>query len=104
VKLFELFGKSRAIYNQNAIGITTSSTLRKILKLRAETYLNVSSAMTQLSRIGHPFLLYFTMIAATRWNFQSWVVNSVHKNKSDLVERYQNEDGWDDITARKAFS
>jgi hypothetical protein len=35
-KLLELFGKYRAIYNQNAIGIITTSTLREILKLRAE--------------------------------------------------------------------
>jgi hypothetical protein len=36
-KLPELFGKSRAIYNQNAIGTKTSSTLREILRLRADT-------------------------------------------------------------------
>jgi hypothetical protein len=35
-RLLELFGKSRAIYNQNAIGIITTPTLRKILKLKAE--------------------------------------------------------------------
>jgi hypothetical protein len=35
-KLLELFGKSRAIDNQNAIGITTTPTLREILRLRAE--------------------------------------------------------------------
>jgi hypothetical protein len=45
-------------------------------------------------------------VVTTRWNFQSWVVNSVHGNKSDLVECFENienEDGWDDITVREAF-
>jgi hypothetical protein len=35
-KILELFGKSRSIYNQNAIGITTTPTLREILLLGAE--------------------------------------------------------------------
>jgi ribonuclease HI len=37
-KLLELFSKSRAIYNQHAIGITTTPTLREILKLRPSSY------------------------------------------------------------------
>jgi hypothetical protein len=35
-KLLELFGKSLAIYNQNPIEITTTPTLRDILRLRVE--------------------------------------------------------------------
>jgi hypothetical protein len=59
-KLLGLFGRSRAIYNQNAIGIITTPTLREILRLRA--YGSVPSVMTQLSRTGNrgrlPFFTY----------------------------------------------
>lgn len=46
-------------------------------------------------------------IPITRWNFEFRVMNSVQENKSDLMEcfnKIEEEDEWDELTVRQAFS
>jgi hypothetical protein len=64
-KSLEPFGKSRAIYNQNAIGITTTPTLREILRLRAEHIRECPECndnfLGPATEHGHPFLLTYLL-------------------------------------------